>query len=202
MGFFPTVNKGDKVQPTAEFHNAVVRTVNQVLNNRGLSEGRLARTRVTIPIQAVVGSGDILLAGEPIEIVSQGDFSWDARPLLVQRATVAQNAVGVVFGKSLNNNEIGSAVIFGLCEVRIPDNSTGNYVTLKAGQGGKLAFTRTSAQTSLFLIDQTTADGALQFGHVVWKMAEYASATVNSFHATLVGWNGDTKKYTIKSLPI
>jgi hypothetical protein len=192
MGFFPTVNKGDKVQPTAEFHNAVVRTVNQVLGRNGGAHGGLARTRITIPIEAT----ESIAAGSPVELLEQGDFAWGTRPYLARTARTASSIVGVA-RTDLNENQIGSVVVYGLADIAIPDNSTGGYVTLKA-VNGKMQFTRTGTQTQYFLIDhEDIVVGSKQAGHIIWTPYAYAENT-NDFHAELVGWNSETKLYSIK----
>lgn len=181
MGFYPQVSKGDPVKFTAEFHNAVVRTVNAVLGARGAVGGGLARTRTTIPIEASEAIG----AGCPVELVGQSDFSYSTRPYLARKARSASSAIGVSRA-ALNAGQVGSAVVAGLADVSIPDSSTGDYVTFKTNADTTLSFTRTSTQTQWLLIDaQTAAGGSSQEGHILWRaLSESVPSTPWAFEAT------------------
>lgn len=198
MGFFPTVSKGDKVRPTAAFHNAVVNTVNAVRGDPSSGKAPLSRTRVTIPVLAA----EAIDAWTPLELVAPGSgfgFSYDTRCYTVRQARSQAAAVGIA-RYSMKANSTGSMTAFGLEIIDIPDNSTGAYAAMKA-ENGKMVFTRTDTPTQYLILDAKKA-GERQHAHIFWRpYAEGAGADVSmAFSATATLRENSETRYDVKML--
>ena len=114
---FPKVQKGQRFQPSASMHNAVVDILNSA--NGMLAGEQKSGNSNMVRISIVNRTGEILQAGSPVAIsgVSGKDMLFNIRKVQKDDITVA------VVLNTLLPDTVGSAILGGVCAVQVKGNA-------------------------------------------------------------------------------
>lgn len=113
---FPKVQKGQRFQPSASMHNAVVDMLNKA--NGMLAGEQKSGNQNMVRITIVNSTGETLPAGSPVAIdgISGKNMIFSVRKVKKEDVTVA------VVQNTLDVNAVGSAILCGVCAVSVKGN--------------------------------------------------------------------------------
>jgi hypothetical protein len=107
------VNKGDKFQPSAKFHNAVADMVNHF--NGFIAGGQKGSTPAMVRVQVVNNTNEIIKSGSPVAL---GDYNSDTKIFQVRKVTAEDKVFACVLF-DLPVKKAGTAILLGTLAIKI-----------------------------------------------------------------------------------
>ena len=119
------VNKGDKFQPSAKFHNKVVDIVNHF--NGFMAGSQKGSTPAIVRVQVINNTAEIIKSGSPVAF---GDYNSDTKIFQIRKVTETDK-VFAVLPFELPVKTAGSAILLGTIAIKI-DGEKKAYAIPKA----------------------------------------------------------------------
>ena len=179
MATFPRVNPGDRYQPSATFHNAVVDMVNKTnVPSRATTKGSSSRRSISVPCACATSA---IKWGKPIEFVG---FTMDDDNIPENVMMAKPNTSAVFHGIAKEDADVGvvfNATVAGIAKVRIADGGEefGAFVSVDTENPSQ--FIRAGAGMPIVGGVQTSTIGG---GPVKWAYVLCGSGNASSGEAS------------------